>query len=506
MEVKERIDRRDLNTDSSRGIFSSHKKLPDPEKPRPLPDEFEEWVVDFTGCDLLDAKDGKSGDSGPLAGLSCDLTAPAGETPVRIRRKRPGVWILVSAFILVCGAGAYLSFLDSYQAETKLLFVAPASSIARSGPWSVEQELEILKSSTLTHRVLNSPVVGTGNPGDVTQVSHPAPAPPDSVACGSNGNVDQLHEMLSFRVDRWDGGGCVTVCLRGDDPRALKSLLTAYTREYLQSRHELVTLTSIARGPTRPGERFSGHPDFVSVLDAELARMEFMKRNCELALKLMEKKSDKKKGSWGVFLPSGLGAELTSLNRINEELVNLSIKKQHLATRYHPASREIGEVNQEIEGLRLMMLRHLKQQVAFLSTGLEQLEARKREIRKEATPTCGQPEARGGKLLCGNGPDQGEWIPVSSDIVIMPGRPIVVKRPIRERFLSLIDSATNFLLDRPKSPRPTDPQNGTAPRLACTTTTLLEGPKSREDGRKVHTEPGLKESSRKQGLSAGPHK
>ncbi len=503
MKMKEETGGRDRMADSLGGSLSRLGKRPDPGKPMSPKAEFDDWVVDFTGCELLNSTDAASGDLGPRATLS-EPGENAEATP-GIRTRRRVAMLLLSALIAVSFGALWLSFFDTYTAEMKLLFVSHAATSPRHGPWSVEQELELIKSSTLDHRVLDVSTRPSGDSLHVKQVSNYASVPPQAGLGSSAGNPDQLVDRLSFRVDRWDGGGCVTIALSGDDPRFLKFALDAYSRQYLQSRHELVNLAAIAGGPTRPGARFSRNYDFSSVLEGELARMELMKRNCELALTLMDKKRSKKGNTLGGFLPSGLGAELTSLNRINDEIVNLSIKRQHLATRFHPASREIREVNQEIEGLRRMMRQHLSQQVTFLRTGMEQLQARKREIQGQARPASGQAESRKQTHLCGNGLVPEGWIPVTPDVVIMPGRPIVVKRPLRERILSFVNRAVD-LLDRWNEPCPTDRPNGSVSRLACTTTPLFQRPKDVQDRIDTTTESYSKDSSGTHDLSQGTHK
>jgi hypothetical protein len=504
MKIKEETGGRDRTADSLGGRFLPLGKRPNSETPCSSTAEFEDWVVDFSGCEFLNSTDPARVDTGSRATLSAVCERPKG-TPGNRSRRRAAMFLLSALIVVSCGA-LWVSFFDTYMAETKLLFVSRAATSPRQGAWSVEQELELLKSSTLAHRVLDTRTQPTGNSVHVSQVSSLALTRLKPNLQSSVGNAEQLLGSLSFSVDRWDGGGCVTIAMSGDDPRYLKSALNSYIRQYLQSRHELVKLAAIASGPTRPGKRFSGNYDFSSLLDGELARMELMKRNCELALTLMDKKMGKKRNSLGGFLPSGLGAELTSLNRINDELVKLSIKKQHLATRFSPGSREISEVNQEIEGLRRMMRQHLSQQVTFLKTGMEQLQARKREIQAQSRPASGQSESREQIQLCGIGPAAGRWIPVSSDVVIMSGRPLVVKRPIRERIRSVVGRALDSLRDHLKSPGPVDRPNGSASRLACTTTPLFQKPKDVQALLEMTPERCSKNPSGKHGPSSGTQK
>lgn len=422
---------------------------------------FERRVVEFEDSEFVVSPEGEpTSVSGPTEAKEGSGTAE------RPRRKRFIALSLLSALFMACLGAFWALFLDSYSAETKMLFVSQASPTTPGISWSMEQELEILKRSTLARDALYSP----REPEDASTVrsvsTHHSVTPysPDGIDSPSTG---QTLDRLSFRVDRWNGGGCVTIGARGDSPAELRSLLENYTKQYVRSRRELVSLASISCGPTRPSIRFSGNPDFLAVLDGELARMELMKQNCELALTFIDDKMDKKRGFQSGFLPSGLGSELTSLNKINDELVNLCIKRQDLATRFNPASREMTELNQKIHGLRRMMRQHLRQQVSFLQTGMEQLQARRREIRGQSRPAYGRSEPKTRKDLCAEAPAVGGWIPVSPDVVIMPGRPIVVREPLRERITNFVGRALDFLLRDWNRPCPIELPTWTASRMAC---------------------------------------
>lgn len=506
MDMKEGNGRRDRRAESSGDCCRFLEAKPDRCRTSPNTAEFDDWVVDFTGYEFPDSR---AGGNNPEPNAVASVPEPvenAAGSAAGVPKRR---WIgpcLLSIFVAACLGAVWCAFFDSYTAETKLLFISPVATSPGQGSWNVEQEVELLKSSTLAHRVLDAGTGPVRNSVAVKQISSPAGARPDTVISGGPANADELLGRLSFDMARWHGGGSITIAVRGNDPQHLKSILNSYSRQYLQSRHELVSLASISAGPTRPGARFSGNQDFISVLDAELARMELMKRNCALALTLMDKKTDKKKGSTGDFLPSGLGSELTSLNKINDELVNLFIKKQHLATRFHPTGREIAEVNQQIDGLRKMLHRHLQQQVTFLQSGMDQLEARKREIQGRTRPASGESEFLERKLLCGNGPAAGEWIPISSDVVIMPGRPIVVKKPIRELFTSFIGRSVDSLLNRRNKPGPTDGPNGAPSRLACTETLLEDRLNGGQGPREIPPVMCSQDSSSKQVPSGGAHK
>lgn len=477
MEIKEGIDRRQLRTGPMGHGDPERREASGSESPSSLA-EFKDWEVDVSELESQGPTQGPVEDRGRQ--FTDSRPDQDSNTPSRSPRSAR---LVVSFFLLVviaaCSGVIWLSLFDAYTAETKLLFVSRPAASSPSAPWCVEQELELLKSPKMADRVVLAAAQKPESIAQFTQVSSCDPVRSGETMGSSPGKPEQsLLDSLSFRVEKWDQGGCVTIAIQGNDPHHLKSVLHSYTQQYLRSRQDLSSLVSKTSGPTRPSVASSENRGLLAVLDGELARRELIARNCELALDLMDTKGK----SAGSLFPGAIVADLPALKTINDELVNLAIKRQHLTIRYQSSSPEIREVNQEIESFRKMMRQYLQQQVIFLRSGIQQLEALKRQNQAETRPASGESGMQARNQLCGITPASEEWVAVGPSVVVLPGTPTVVKQPLREELQRIKDRTLEYLFDRRNRPCPTDPSTVTASaHLACTPTTPIRALKCDEN-------------------------
>jgi hypothetical protein len=168
----------------------------------------------------------------------------------------------------------------------------------------------------------------------------------------------------------------VRLTLQGKDPEFLQRALDAYLSRYAEWRRNLdASLDRSLFGLADQQRTFSSQAAESTTATHQLQQIEFQKWNLQLALKLL----DSTKSPFAGFIPTSSIQGGAPLNRFQDKIAELEIKKACLAVRFMPSSPEIREVDLEIQAVKNAMRACIIENIRFLSDGGEFLAARKRE-------------------------------------------------------------------------------------------------------------------------------
>jgi hypothetical protein len=348
--------------------------------------------------------------------------------------------------VVIMTVVTYLSGVDKYTVETKLLFISPEQK--NTIAWPLEKEVEGLKSSQLIFLLARdlckeSETGATRNVAWNFEATSSGPAAFDTRA-GAVGGVTEFMRWFSDELvvesNVAPGKAAVTLRLRGDDPEFLKTVLNAYVRRYSDYRRGMEGETALDFfRPAGKGEPGSPYASLDSIQD-QLQKIDFQQRECELAMKLL----DSRKGAFGGFFPAAKIEGVPTLAHFQQKIVELEIAKRSLSVRYTPKSREIRNIDLEMQGVRSAMRECLSEHLHFLEKGKDLLIGQKAELERLAPPG-----ERCGKGPCsGRLPNGDAWFSLAGGLRVIQDKPSVSKKPMLVK-ASEYKNALSALLSAP---------------------------------------------------------
>lgn len=281
-----------------------------------------------------------------------------------------------------------------------LVGTAKEFSSERSNVWRDNRDLTIRPAMATQATVTDSPTMH--NAGD-----------------RAAGFLQWFTHNLAVVPEFSPGMAKVTLSLQGKDPKFLKLVLDAYLNRYADWRRNLEA------SPDRSSFRFSDQQRAFSPRTAEagtvsqqLQQIQFQKWNLELALKLQ----NSTKNPFAGFLPASDALGVSFLNRFQEKIAELEIKKSCLAVRFMPSSPEIREVDLEIQAVKTAMRSCIIENLRFLKEGGEFLNARQQQPEFQQRPAI---------MNTTIPPSEGmPWFVVTDGIYVMREGPDVTSQPL----------------------------------------------------------------------------
>lgn|GEM_PF-2182398 len=311
---------------------------------------------------------------------------------------------------------------DQYRVETKLLFFFRDQDQKSAASWPLEREIAILKSADVTRALAQE--MASRMRGFSGWAGLPS-KPSNAVEL-----ADWLAENLS--VDSQVSGGMakVTLCLHGEDPAVLQTVLDSYVPKYVEYRRKL----EAAPGKTAPQPVVKAEPirddRLVAAITDQLQRIEMQQHGCELALQLFDAGS----GVFSGFVPDNSLTGIASLASFQEKVVQLAIKKQAMAVKFVADSREVRAIDQEIQGVKAAMRECMVAHLEFLRKGKAQLLAQKMEFMRKASHIGKEPTPpRVQERVSVQAPDGNSWFLVRDGLYMLRDKPAITKKPMLVR-------------------------------------------------------------------------
>lgn len=353
--------------------------------------------------------------------------------------------LCLASFLIVVTMSVitYLVGSDQYRVETKLLFLSPEQK--NSVGWPLDKELEVLRSSQLIFLLAQ----------DLCNQVGQVPTRSlgwnlEATACGPRGcNVATPKFGSTAEFMKWfteelivessvsPGRATVSLRLAGEDPEFLKTVLNAYVQRYSDYRRGLdeeapADFFHIA-GRGEPG---STHASADSITE-QLQKIDFQQRECELALNLV----DSRKGVFGGFFPAAKIEGIPTLAHFQQKIVELEIAKRSLSVRYTPNSREIRNIDLEMQGVKSAMRECLSEHLHFLKRGKDLLLGQKAQLESSANPGN-----RCGKGLCsGRLPNGDAWFSLAGGLRVIQDKPSVLRKPMLVKANEYREALSEFL-------------------------------------------------------------
>ncbi len=245
-----------------------------------------------------------------------------------------------------------------------LVNTAKDFSSERSNPWRDNRVLTTRPAFATKATATDSPTIH--NAGDSTA-----------------GFLQWFTHNLAVVPEFSPGMAKVSLTLQGKDPEFLKLVLDAYLNRYADWRRNLGASPEPSSVQFSDQQRaFSPRTAESGTVNQQLQQIQFQKWNLELALKLL----DSTKSPFAGFLPANNALGVSSLNRFQDKIAELEIKKSCLAVRFMPSSPEIREVDLEIQAVRTAMRSCIIENLQFLKEGGKFLNARQQKPEFQQRP------------------------------------------------------------------------------------------------------------------------
>lgn len=308
------------------------------------------------------------------------------KTPSRSRR-----WMVFMLVFFSAAAGWAIigAITQGFSVETRLVYLYEPSRSA-----NLEQEINMLTSpqvlvstakdfSSERSNVWRDNRVLTTRPAVATRATATDSPTIHNAGDRAAGFLQWFTHNLEVVPEFSPGMVKVSLTLQGKDPEFLKLVLDAYLNRYADWRQNLEA------SPESSSFRFSDQQRALSPRTVEsgtasqqLQQIQFQKWNLELALKLL----DSTKSPFAGFLPANNALGVSSLNRFQDKIAELEIKKSCLAVRFMPSSPEIHEVDLEMQAVKTAMRSCIIENLRFLKEGGEFLNARQQEPELQQRP------------------------------------------------------------------------------------------------------------------------
>lgn len=303
---------------------------------------------------------------------------------------------------------------DQYSVETRMLFTTNVTG--NGSTHSPATEIRLLNAPAITS-VVEQDVFARGQGKGVMKVSEGlAPSASSVILPAQAQNHATLESRLAFR--QWLGENLsvgsdiqgetawVTLALNGSNPEHLKRILESYVSRYAEFRRNLMQRVSDSARQFPDACEPPVQSKEIEAVSSELQKLEFHERNCSLALSFL---SDKSSGVFSGFVPDGGLSGIPALSRFQEKIVQLELTKKEMLGKFTPQSREVREIQQQIQGVRSSMRECLEAHLKFLQKGKEQLVAQKTEMERKRGPVasaqrpqgkpCSEAQTESGELL-----------------------------------------------------------------------------------------------------------
>jgi hypothetical protein len=190
-------------------------------------------------------------------------------------------------------------------------------------------------------------------------------------------------------------------------------------------------------------------PARLGAIEDRIQELTMSRREVDLALKHL----DSGKGIFRGFVPVSQGAGTAYLQRFQDKIVELEIKKRSMAARFTSRSSEMRAVNQEIKGIREGMREALGSQLVFLTRKVEDLQARRTRLAKTRAPVKEGRASSGANRPCSgrlNGRDS--WYFAADGLYIITDRPSTVHRPVTAKAAKFTGTLHAYLFSPGSSP------------------------------------------------------
>ncbi|MDQ7785700.1 MAG: hypothetical protein RDU20_22660 [Desulfomonilaceae bacterium] len=337
-----------------------------------------------------------------------------------------------AVLLVLIAVGAYRVWTDGYRVESELLFFKAEPSASDRPTRPLGKEIEILKSSGLRSYLaaglydsLREGGTWSGSSDDAFQSAILR----DGLARYADRAQFEQWLSESFRAvgSVSDGVAKVQVTLDGDDPDFLKALMEAYIRRYMDHRNEWAPEGNDRMRLASVESRTARIPSRLSEMDDRIHELTMNRSEVEIALKHL----DSGKGTFKGFVPVSQGAGTIYLQRFQDKLVELEIKKRSMAAHFTDQSGEMRAVSQEIKAIQEGMREALKSHLVFLNRKVEGMQARRAELSKTCGPVREIETSNGAGKPCSGRPNGHEsWYFASDGLYIVTDRPSTVHRPV----------------------------------------------------------------------------
>ena len=348
------------------------------------------------------------------------------------------VWWVFLGLTLVLLGTACLS-LDDYSVKTtvRLNFDRSLGQAERSA--LLDQEVGLLRSEELRNSVANS--LGRTLAGDWKKgIEHILAWPERPATFGLQSATEWWHTpQVSVVPAVTATGASVTLAVSGEDPERLRKTLSEYVRQYVDYKRS----PGPTAGPGCPTGIAAKMPiisnDAIKEITGRIGKIRITENQCELALGML----DATKGTFRGFIPSCDLAGMPALKQFQDRIVELAIKARELRVRFTPQSREIQDLEVQIQGIRDAMKEYIAAQLQFLKKNRENLLAQKAEMLHRQ---C----AEGKPLSPANwqfpGRTTGNPFPVTRGLRVQVDEPAISERPLLLTGLAKIKSALESVL------------------------------------------------------------
>jgi hypothetical protein len=342
--------------------------------------------------------------------------------------------------LLVITAASILAFSDRYSVETRLTYVSDSKMPM---DFALEKEVELLK-----------------NPGIAMAIAHDHRESPECFSPSHRWDVEATaaleseldSEFLkkfpsSYEFAKWvseqleislNGNprlGAVHLKLTGNDPEMLKQVLNTYVRKYAEFRQNQ---DEEAQQTKNVSANLSDQSAASQTMIEEIEKLDFEHRECELALKLI----DSRKGAFSGFVHGSRLSSLPSLANFQQKITELEIQKRSLSVKFMPHSREMKDIELELQGVKSAMKECLLEHIHYLHTGREMLLAKKSESDRRAV-ISDKPNKSRCSMQLSNGD---KYYPLKSGLNLVQEKPKIAKKPVALRAEEFKDSLSAYLL------------------------------------------------------------
>ncbi len=343
----------------------------------------------------------------------------------------------LAALLLVAGAVGALWYVsgyeDRYRVETNILYLdaGPDRRVAKGWSWGEEEML--LRSPQLlcmvaqdffrSHRSLvgekrTAPTADTSSNSGIPFALASASA--DSTDAGPF--VKWLSQELF--VTAQSDSGLATIGLKGEKPEFLMAVLTSYLNQYKRYRSQLIRQKSAEDLRARARKDETEWTAAREKLQVKLTDLNAQIAECRRVLDSMKSR----RGSFSGFQPSNTVLGIPSLDEFQKRIVELEMKKRGLAVRFNPRSREVGEVQTEIAGVRNAMRERISEHLQFLTNAQANLLAQKKEL-DQARPAISGRSVGSISDSAGDLPNVGKSLPFQDGLYLLE-KPHVAHEPI----------------------------------------------------------------------------
>jgi hypothetical protein len=381
--------------------------------------------------------------------------SPAKQDPWQRLRNLPRKYYPVVGLVILCIAvGTYLLIVQTYTAETRLVFIIGDRKFLEKENWSPTKELSFLQnpktSSILTSRYFNTmdPVNLFKKADDnsidslfsQTTVLNPTSVRKDFFKTSADFE-SWFSKSISMEPDFYGGQNAVSLKLTGPDPQLLKGVLLDYVSSYVDLRKVISAKAREKQNAPAPKEDADNSANLKTLenLNERIRKLDTLLSDYQMAMKLL-KSADGTTNSFSLDPSSPI---FSTVARFQDKIIQLEIERGSLETRFTPQSREIKSVEYQIDGVKALLNQYIVEQVNYLNKDKEMLVTQKTELensslrKPESTEPTGSKDMNKSSGMLASG---AQWYFVNEGISVINENPFISSKPLLAKIGDLKDA------------------------------------------------------------------